>query len=252
MQNMDRYVIKDFYTKDCKEYTYTHVPVFDRKGDLVEVKYKIAKGKSSLYTLNMYNTKCSCLVNGKQPHQFTETDLPNMLTKLHKQLQLCDTTIEDVNENVVNLLQRCQHELIQSGSTKSGNTNGAKETVKDSVTLMKMIPESSTEIRQPETTQFDGDFDDDFNDMISNDMLVKEAKVDALIETIQQLHSSISSMKADLSAHITTTSSQFEIINDQLHSIKIQNKVNAKTTNDQIECIEKNSAENEYKISEQT
>ena len=55
-------------------------------------------------------------------------------------------------------------------------------------------------------------------------------------------------MKAELNAHITTTSNQFEIINDQLHSIKIQNKVNAKTTNDQIECIEKTALEMNTKL----
>ena len=29
-------VIQDFYANDCKQYTYSHTPVFDGRGDLVE------------------------------------------------------------------------------------------------------------------------------------------------------------------------------------------------------------------------
>ena len=41
-------VIQEFYANDCKQYSYSHIPVFDRRGDLVELKYKVAKGKTQL------------------------------------------------------------------------------------------------------------------------------------------------------------------------------------------------------------
>ena len=47
---------------------------------------------------------------------------------------------------------------------------------------------------------------------------------------------------------MATTANQFEIINDQLHSIRIQNKVNANSAQDQFECIENTAQEMNSKI----
>ena len=253
-------VIQEFYANDCKQYTYSHIPVFDSRENLVEIKYKVAKGKSQLYTLNMYNTKCSCLVNGKQPHQFTNIDLPNMLTKLQTQLQLCDKTFEGVNENVGRLLQKCQQDLNQSESMKPRKSNEEVEVLISDRPLpeiqapeLTLIESSLPELQLPtqEISNCDDDFDDEFDHFISNDMLVKEAKLDMLIEKVQSLHTCIASIKTELSTHMATTANQFEIINDQLHSIRIQNKVNANSAQDQVECIENTALEMNSKIQNQ-
>ena len=72
--------------------------------------------------------------------------------------------------------------------------------------------------------------------------LVKEEKVDILIEKVQLLHTCIDSLKNYINTHITTTSNQYAIINDQLQSIRSQNKINAKSTQDQFESMMVNTA----------
>ena len=94
-------------------------------------------------------------------------------------------------------------------------------------------------------------FDDEFNNLISNDMLVKEKKVDILIEKVQLLHTCIDSLKNEINTHITTTSNQYAIINDQLQSIRSQNKLNAKSTQDQIESMENTALEINSKLQHQ-
>ena len=56
--------IERYYNNVGLQYKYTHIPVIDKRGNLVEIKYKVSKGKTCLYTINMYRTKCSYLVNG--------------------------------------------------------------------------------------------------------------------------------------------------------------------------------------------
>ena len=48
------------------------IKVQDKKGAVVETQYKVTSGKTSIYTLNLYHTTSSCLVNGKMSN-YSET-----------------------------------------------------------------------------------------------------------------------------------------------------------------------------------
>lgn len=228
MYELVKNVIQDFYTKNCKDYSYTHIPVIDKKGDLVEVKYKISKGKSYLYTLNMYNTKCSCLINGKQPHQFTETDLPSMLNKLEEQLSLCGITVEDVNTNVVNLLQRCQQDLIQSRSTKA------------SVTPISNTQENLTTFQQRENnlTEFSVEgLPEDEGEQTTIEMNHSKDEESAITDVLLFIKNDIGEIKKELKSHIDTTNSQFNRIQDELFNIKKIISVNDKDILNNMEIL---------------
>lgn len=96
----------DAYYIESYEKTHRKIPVHDQNGSLVETRYKIAMGKKHFYTLNMYHTKCSCLINGKKTDVFIKTDLPNILRSIQYALKLNDLSVTDVNENVKNWISR--------------------------------------------------------------------------------------------------------------------------------------------------
>ena len=63
MYELIKYSADKYYaSKECKR-----TPGQDKQDNLVETKFKMKSGKQDLYTLNMYHTKYTCLVNGRQP-----------------------------------------------------------------------------------------------------------------------------------------------------------------------------------------
>ena len=107
-----------------------------------------------------------------------------MLTKLQTQLQLCDQTFEYVNEDVGRLLH-----TFNNYKSKSECEEEYESKIQDSSILEIEITKSTT------TDEEMRSFADEFNNLISNDMLVKEEKVDILIEKVQLLHTCIDSLK---------------------------------------------------------
>ena len=72
--------------------------VKDKNGLEVERIFKATKGKQSLYTINMYHTTCSCLVNGKQSKYFIDNDLKEIMILI--QQKIYGTSLEEVNDSI--------------------------------------------------------------------------------------------------------------------------------------------------------
>ena len=75
-----------YYTCESQQHTCTIIPVKDKNGYQVETKYKISNGKTNLYTFNLYHTRCSGLVNGKNDKYFLETDFPKIIDLVEDKL----------------------------------------------------------------------------------------------------------------------------------------------------------------------
>lgn len=80
-------------------------PVFDNIGKSeVECRFKVLQtlnqGRTrSVYTFNLYHTKCSCLVNGKQTERFSKIDFPLILTymeRMSKELGLQNKDFQEI------------------------------------------------------------------------------------------------------------------------------------------------------------
>ena len=78
--------------------------VQDKNSAVVETQYKLTAGKSQLYTLNMYHTRSSCLVNGKKLQIFREKDFPEIMHKMEQKLEMNDTSHIEVNESLRKLI----------------------------------------------------------------------------------------------------------------------------------------------------
>ena len=66
----------EFYASVALTSKCQKTPVYDSQGNNTETKYKLTSGRNNIYTLNMYHTKSSCLINGKQSNLFMERDMP--------------------------------------------------------------------------------------------------------------------------------------------------------------------------------
>ena len=95
----DKYLMSLEGGTTCKK-----TQVTDKTGHQVETKYKVSSGKSGHYTLNMYHTRSSCLVNGKNTAQFLQNDIQRIFTAIEQNISSENCSIEDFNANVRNMI----------------------------------------------------------------------------------------------------------------------------------------------------
>ena len=85
-----------------------------KQGNLIETKFKMKAGKQDLYTLNMYHTKITCLVNGRQSKQFLRDDLPKIIRSVELNLQQNSVTAAEINKRFQNILLSCASAVLDS------------------------------------------------------------------------------------------------------------------------------------------
>ena len=77
-------------------------------------------GKKHKFTVNMYNTQSSLLINGRNPSFFLEDILPDILELIQK-----DPNMTNIDQNIANLIDAC---LQQSARNPAVNTSVVAET----------------------------------------------------------------------------------------------------------------------------
>ena len=79
--------------------------VTDKKGNEVETKYNVSSPQKNIsYTLTLYHTKSTCLVNGKNTRQFIDSDLSEILAGIEKKLLEKGCSLDDFNKSIKNML----------------------------------------------------------------------------------------------------------------------------------------------------
>jgi len=91
------------------------IPVKDKSGVHVETKYKVGRDKSHLYTLNMYYSRSSCLVNGKHVEQYLDTDLPSIVNSAQVSLHSNNVSTGEMNEYIKNQILSSIEESDKKG-----------------------------------------------------------------------------------------------------------------------------------------
>lgn len=183
-----------YFTADDRQYKCLHTSVTDTKGNIVESKFKISQGKTHLYTLNLYHTKCSALVNGRSTNRFIDTDLPKILDWI--QSDIC---------------------------TNSGPISVTSPEHSDSEqTAVKSVDISTTE----------------HADTGLDNSIVCDKSV---VTILRQLQSDLLAMQTLLQTHIINTNNQFDILKDEVKSIKSASLVHSQSTSQQIEYVQQTS-----------
>ena len=207
------------------------LPVLDTQGSLVETKYKITQGRKTVYTLNMYHTKSSCLVNGKRANIFIDTDLPEILKIVETNLVSSGVSVSEVNDSIKDILHTCTIDKNRKCKRK------------DNVQI-KALPLNSSAAEE----------DCQVVEMVENctqtnpDISVKKNEQTQTPPDSLDINKTVQELRATLETHIRTTSRQFEEIKDILNSIKIQNRCNSKTSSDEVEIVRKSTEEIQHQI----
>ena len=81
------------------------IPVSDSKGNITECIYKIYGTDGHLYTVNMYHTRSSSLVNGKSVSLFLQ---PHFVSVLESMKNCMNTKVEEVNRKIKAILLQCR------------------------------------------------------------------------------------------------------------------------------------------------
>ena len=191
--------------------------VHDKKQRNVETKYKVSCGDST-YTLNMYHTTSSCLVNGKKVACFLDIHLPAIMHSIETELAKHGITIADVNEALETILS----DSPSTPDVGEGNITlidiDSEVQLKVTDDLRTLLDETSTE-ELPQLEQ---------GDAPSTDMTV----------LLQALHESVIRIENTLGNFITQTNKSFLQIRDELCSVKRQSKVNSEATDRHVEDLE--------------
>ncbi|KAH3774432.1 hypothetical protein DPMN_175814 [Dreissena polymorpha] len=116
-----------FFTNNTLQYKCCKVPVHDKQGNLVETQYKLCSGRQGIYTLNLYQTKSSCSINGKNAHQFTEIHLLVMLKNVEERLVDDETKTTDVNNAFKNLLMSISKNESKLSENQNENESDSHE-----------------------------------------------------------------------------------------------------------------------------
>ena len=87
-----------FYSADRNEMKYRKTEAKKRQGYVIETRYKSSRGRNNRCTLNMYQTKCSCLVNGRNVAQCMDEDLQQNFQIV--QNELSETSLTEINESI--------------------------------------------------------------------------------------------------------------------------------------------------------
>ena len=77
-----RTAIYEYFCGEERVFNFQHIPVVDYNGHIIQTKYNSSRNKCHLYTINIYHTECSSLVNGKYVQQCLRFDLPELLSRM--------------------------------------------------------------------------------------------------------------------------------------------------------------------------
>lgn len=234
MYELLKAVVHKYYSDETNQYDYQHIPVIDHRGSLVETKYKVAKGRSKLYTLNMYHTKCALLINGRNPRHFLFTDFANMVSEIQAELTNNGTPLASVNEGLKELLikMKCQSkpETYEGEELCVGLSDIDNEQCTEVGEDDFQADLSETQVKAPYILEIDSD---GTYDVISgsgnqheadeyipavNSKVTNNISNQTAIDILLNLQSELSDVKSSLSDHIKAQAQQMSQFRDDMNT----------------------------------
>ena len=210
--------------------------VKDKTENIVETRFRISAHKSSgHFTLNLYHTTTSCLVNGRNTTQFLNVDLPNIFSMIETKVSQENCTINDFNANIrdmiVNYLVSCENR----GTDDNDNSAPVK------------IIHSCSENKDGNQTDPDeqaGRQVSDTTDPCTIEQTHQATQTtDDVFSVVSKIHSEILDLKQSLTDHITFTNNKFSQICDEMVQIKKQAHVHHSYTDQALQEIQNNQSD---------
>lgn len=233
---------QEYFSVNQNDVIYQRFVVADKKGSQVECRYKAFRGKQHLYTLNLYHTTSSCLVNGKSIKYFMDTDLPNLFEVIDQRLE--GSTVEEVNISVRNIIEQ----YFSNGTDDDTNTKRATSGNVTSVEYVHVDDDSDGEVsfRYCELDETDTcrlKVQDALPQDVSSPNKCNEnidVQVPSIIELLGKIQTDLSEVKSSLARHVRETSSQFSQLHDEIDNVKKRYTLHEKVSEDHIKSLTDN------------
>lgn len=250
MYELFKYSAETFYDSGKLPFSCNKKPVCDRQGNIIETKYKLTSGRQCVYTLNMYHTTSSCLINGKQTDQFTDFHFHKMVQLIQDKMSRSNTSVSEINDVIRDLVSS----VISSSSDDSTETS-PKEVFDPILTLSENTDDiesthcdESTHPSSPIKAHTESAHDGSAVTTLSegNREMPNPATCKCLSHVtnfLDQLRADINDLRAeirDIRDHVTQNTSQTHDIKNNIQSLKSQNKVTSEHINSDITEVKDN------------
>ena len=248
-----KFATDKLFTQDDMKGKCERIPVLDKKKNLVETKYKVSTGKHTHYCLNMYHTKCLCLVNGKGTLQFMQTDIHDIFSVIQNKLTDENCSLSDFNNSVKELiLEYC------NVNNEDGNNNEeakSEETIINEVefsrpTSLAVCPQSpnasysNINAKTPDIAETIEIVEIVEDDQVETNESTSDVSTETMFyDMLQSIQTAVTQVQKTLDDHIENTGNQFLQIRDEMSRIKNQSSLNSNITDRQIETLSDNSNE---------
>lgn len=253
MYELLKSVADKFYTHDhpnkCNK-----IPVKDKKGRLVETKYKLTQRGQGVYTINLYHTTCSCLVNGKQTYLFLERDMPELVKRIEIEVQSQNTSIDNINQSFKKLMNESVSKCTSESTTtmKSSQNPQIQPIADQSITRQalladqtELIPELTPPKTPPQLKQADKTLSTENTELDTEQsapsMVDSESQTTATSndnETLmRKLFMTVNGVQEMLASFVAETRQQTSILKDEIASIKKSVSLANSRTNENIQHL---------------
>lgn len=222
MYELFKYEAKEYLQSCNRDGTCKITDVYDKSKNIIETRYRVSLRHSGQYTLNMYHTSSSCLVNGRNTSKFLDTDLPNILTKINQNLTRENCSINDFNSSVRDM-------IVHYFEYESTGTEHAQDAEQIEMSAQDMSPTDDTTITETplristknmcclteatQTTTLQTQ---------SNQSTQTEIDIFDLIKTV---HTELVQFKQTMTDYIVSTNNKFDRIRDEMVQVKKQMSV---------------------------
>ena len=250
----------------CAEFNSKCTMVKDQKNNVVETQYRVYTGDNTHFTINMYHTKSSLLVNGKGIKQFIQKHVYELLNSIESNLQATNcASIKSFNIKIRNIIistlsagsvlnDACvadNNRCIEQGRTSQSpvlvelksDRNGAH--VSNGAHVPNDMADDSQYIEQGRTStspiivELEPDSSESTN-VAENDPSGKvesEPNNNKFMTVLETIQSDIYEIKHLMRNHISETNEKFERVNNELCSIKRQISLRSGSIDREIEQI---------------
>jgi hypothetical protein len=119
MYEFFKYATESYYSSDKVNYTKKIIPVCGNKRNLVESIYKMSNGRAIMFTLNMYHTTSSALINGRDTGHFMSNDLYDILHCIEYEIQKGTCTLGNLKNNIRHLILKHLHKSVSQNQANA-------------------------------------------------------------------------------------------------------------------------------------
>lgn len=204
-----------FNNQPTHDFSYVNSSAADQQELEVETRYRAYKHHQHLYTLNLYHTRCTCLLNGKHTDHFMSINLAEIMLNIKAGLQAENVTLNEISGMLEYWLLQCRNSNVEVQTPRNGSSNIHHKKTRDEhypaiCTISSDLPGNQECETEPKT-------------VIQTTDVEQPDRTDIALEEME-------TFKQEVHQQLQTMTNQITRIFDELTSIKKSNTMLNQTT----------------------